>query len=292
MDWHQGGRVTDEREGRRGRGIALCLGVSAAASIGLMVVYLLGGQVQWEGALLGLALGGIALGLVAWSRDFMPGGVFVEERESLSSPEGEEHEAVGAIVEGAAEIRRRSFLVKLLGTAAGALGIAALFPIRSLGSRPGRELFHTPWSEGARVVTLDDVAVRADALDVGGVLTVFPEGHVEAADAQALLIRLEEGAYDPLPGREQWAPGGLIAFSKICTHAGCPVGLYQRSRHALFCPCHQSAFDVMRAATPTSGPATRPLPQLPLAIDEEGFIVARGDFTEPVGPGFWSRPDA
>jgi ubiquinol-cytochrome c reductase iron-sulfur subunit len=81
-----------------------------------------------------------------------------------------------------------------------------------------------------------------------------------------------------------------VAFSKVCTHAGCPVGLYQPSSHELFCPCHQSAFNVLDAAAPTAGPATRPLPQLPLAVDENGFLIASGDYPEPVGPGFWSRP--
>ncbi|MGH2811076.1 MAG: ubiquinol-cytochrome c reductase iron-sulfur subunit, partial [Actinomycetota bacterium] len=86
-----------------------------------------------------------------------------------------------------------------------------------------------------------------------------------------------------------WSQDGFVGFSKICTHAGCPVGLYQAESKELFCPCHQSTFAVLEGAKPTEGPATRPLPQLPVGIDGEGFLVAGGDFEEPVGPGFWNR---
>jgi ubiquinol-cytochrome c reductase iron-sulfur subunit len=118
---------------------------------------------------------------------------------------------------------------------------------------------------------------------------VFPENHTDAADSQTLLIRLSPTEYEGEPGREDWAPAGHVAYSKICPHAGCPVGLYQPETRELFCPCHQSVFQVLQGARPTGGPATRALPQLPLDVDDDGYIVARGDFPEPVGPGFWSR---
>ena len=85
------------------------------------------------------------------------------------------------------------------------------------------------------------------------------------------------------------AVGDVVAYSKVCPHAGCPVGLYEPDTHRLYCPCHQSVFDVLDAAEPKSGPATRPLPQLPLAVDADGYLVARSDYTEPIGPGFWNR---
>jgi ubiquinol-cytochrome c reductase iron-sulfur subunit len=140
-------------------------------------------------------------------------------------------------------------------------------------------------------VTLDGTPVRLEDLAVGGVLTVFPEGFTEPADSQTLLIRLESDEYAPLPGRENWGPMGFVAYSKICTHAGCPVGLYQASNHELLCPCHQSVFDVLEGARPLSGPAERSLPQLPLAIDDDGYLVAQSDYQEPVGPAFWGRND-
>jgi ubiquinol-cytochrome c reductase iron-sulfur subunit len=267
--------------------IAVGFSASALASIALTVVYGLGGQPQLEGVLLGISLGGLGIGLIAWAKHLMPQGPFVEERDVVP-PRGEA-EAEEAFATGAAEIGRRRFLGRLLGAALGALGLAALFPVRSLGTRPGRSLFETSWRAGARLVTQDGLPVGPDRLGVGGVLTVFPEDHTDAADSQTLLIRLLPGEYEPPEGREDWSPDGFVAFSKVCTHAGCPVGLYQPETKELFCPCHQSVFAVLDGAAPTGGPATRPLPQLPLAIDDDGYLVAQGDFPEPIGPGFWSR---
>jgi ubiquinol-cytochrome c reductase iron-sulfur subunit len=122
---------------------------------------------------------------------------------------------------------------------------------------------------------------------VGSVITVFPQGREGSADSQAVLIRVEDGALQLPPDRLAGAPGGLVAYSKVCTHAGCPVGLYETQTHRLLCPCHQSTFDVLRGAQPVFGPAARPLPQLPIEIGPDGLLRATGDFTEPVGPGFW-----
>lgn len=276
-----------------GSGVALAFGVSALASIGLTIVYAFGGQPQLEGVLLGIALGGLAVGLIRWAQDLMPGGGYVEQRDTEMGGTVQSEAAVRLFERGEQEVQRRSFLGKALGAALGALGLAALFPIRSLGSAPGTSLVVTPWTDGIRAVTVDGEPVRADDLEVGGVLTVFPDGHPDAADAQTLLIHLAPGEYRPVePNRADWAPEDFVAFSKVCTHAGCPVGLYQPADHRLFCPCHQSIFDVLDAAAPTAGPATRPLPQLPLRIDTEGYIAAAGDYSEPIGPGYWSRPRA
>jgi ubiquinol-cytochrome c reductase iron-sulfur subunit len=130
--------------------------------------------------------------------------------------------------------------------------------------------------------------LRPDQLAVNGVLTVYPEGHVESGDSQTLLIRLPPEVAPP-GQKKGWTVGGVVAFSKICTHAGCPVGLYQAATQELFCPCHQSTFSVRQGAAPVFGPATRPLPQLPIGVDDEGFLVALSDYREPVGPGYWSR---
>jgi ubiquinol-cytochrome c reductase iron-sulfur subunit len=125
---------------------------------------------------------------------------------------------------------------------------------------------------------------------VGSIITVFPEGHTDAADSQTVLVKVEEGEARHLAGREDWAPEGLFAYSKICTHAACPVGLYQVDTHQLLCPCHQSAFDVLDGAKPVFGPAKRPLPQLPLVIGPDGVLQARGDYAIPVGPAYWNYP--
>jgi ubiquinol-cytochrome c reductase iron-sulfur subunit len=272
-----------------GAAIGIAFGASVLASLGLTVVYIADGQPQVEGALLLIALGGIGVGLILWSNRFMPLGLDEEEREPLPSTPEERAGADAAFEAGAEIVARRRVLVRMLAAALGALGVAALFPIRSLGRAPGKALSHTHWRAGLRVVDAAGNPVPASRIQPGTVVTVFPEGHRRAADSQTLLIGIGPGLYRPAPGREDWAPEGVIGYSKICTHVGCPVGLYQPSEHVLFCPCHQSVFDVLEGARPIAGPAARPLPQLPLSVDEEGYLVAQGDFPEPVGPGFWER---
>lgn len=276
--------------------MAAALAVATLAALGLAGVYVSGGQPQAEGALLALSLGSLGTGLVLWAKRLLPGGDVVGQRGHLASPPAEVA-ATGATLGATLEtdqalLGRRRYLVRLLGAAAGALGLAALFPIRSLGPNPGRSLFRTGWEAGRRLVDQQGRPVPLGRLEVGGLLTVFPEGGGQgqaAGDSQAVLVRVEAGLIRPRAGRESWSPGGYVCYSKICTHVGCPVGLYQTSTHELLCPCHQSTFDVLDGARPVFGPATRSLPQLPLAVDPNGFLVAAGDFPEPVGPGFWDR---
>jgi ubiquinol-cytochrome c reductase iron-sulfur subunit len=259
---------------------------STLAGLGLLVVYWLGGQPQVEGALLAVALGGLGAALILWERRLMAHEQ-VEEERVASSSQDERAGARAALEQGGQEIGRRRFLARLLGAAAGALGLAALFPIRSLGPAPGRSLFETAWRLGTIAVDETGVPVQADQVPVGSVLTVFPQGQPGSSDGQALLIRVEPGALRLPADRMVGAPEGFVAYSKVCTHAGCPVGLYRAQTHELLCPCHQSTFDVLTGAQPTFGPASRALPQLPIEIGSDGLVRARGDFTEPIGPGFW-----
>jgi ubiquinol-cytochrome c reductase iron-sulfur subunit len=262
--------------------------VSALCLLALAVVYAVGGQPQAEGALLGGGLLALGLGLVLWAHWLMPRGPFVQERHELAGPE-EELEGLEETLEHPAGVSRRKLLVGGLLGALGALGVALVFPIRSLGPNPGSTLLRTPWRRGVRAITADGRAVRAGDVPVDGLVTVFPHGHPNSADGQVVLMRVRPDRLRLPPGRESWAPDGLIAYSKVCTHAGCPVGLFEPSRGQLLCPCHQSAFDVLDGATPVFGPAARALPQLPIAIDDEGFVVAQSDFHEPIGPSFWNR---
>ncbi|MDQ4097606.1 MAG: Rieske 2Fe-2S domain-containing protein [Actinomycetota bacterium] len=267
--------------------IIVALVVAVAAAVAVTIVYGFGGQPQLEGLLLGLALGGVAVALIVFARRLLPGGHFVQVREDLPGTPGERAEVARAFQTGTQPIERRGLLVKMFGLAVGALGLAALFPIRSLGTRPGSTLRHTEWKRGTRVVTRNGQPVRLEEVEIDTILTVFPEDHPDSADSQTVLLRLPPGVR--APGPPDWSVEGLVAFSKICTHAGCPVGLYQAQTQELFCPCHQSTFSVPQGCKPTFGPATRPLPQLPIGLDPGGFVVAMSDFTEPVGPGFWSR---
>jgi ubiquinol-cytochrome c reductase iron-sulfur subunit len=287
-------------ETRATRQIAVALGVTTVAALCLAAVYLTGGQSQLEGIALAIALGGIGFAMVVTARKLLPQGPFTEDREPLESSSDDidafarDFDAVYHLdpeggAESEASIGRRKLITRMLGAAAGALGLAALFPIASLGPRPGNSLFVTKWRKGSRVVNEQGHPVQIDDLEVGGVITVFPEGHLDAADSQTVLIRLARTPVTTRPGRETWGPAGYVAYSKVCTHAGCPVGLYQQSLERLLCPCHQSTFEVANGATPVFGPATRSLPQLPLMVDSGGYLRAQHDFDQPVGPGFWNR---
>jgi quinol---cytochrome c reductase iron-sulfur subunit len=278
-------RSVPRRERSTERAIVASFAVTALAAVALMVVYSLGGQPQAEGALLAAAFVGLGVGLIVWANGLLA-GEHTESREPLvATPE--EDAALRADLERGGVLHRRTLLRRSLLVAAGAVGIAALFPLRSLGPRPGKSLLQTRWRGGARVVTEDGEVVKADAVPTGGLLTVFPEGDAGSADGQAVLVRVEPGLLRLPDGRDQWTVNGIVAFSKVCTHAGCPVGLYTADRHELLCPCHQSAFDVLSGARPISGPAAWPLPQLPLAVGADGVLRSTGDFSAPVGPGWW-----
>lgn len=275
------------------RPVAVAFVVGTLAALALAGVYIAGGQAQAEGALLFVSLGAIGVGLTLWAKRLLPQGEVTGERGELPSSHDERVAVAEAAEEPMAEDRewlgRRKFLLRLLAGAGGALGLAALFPIRSLGPSPGRSLERTAWREGKRLIDTTGRPIRIDTLQVGSIVTVFPEHEEQAGDAQAVLVRVEPDQLRPREGRESWSPEGYIAYSKICPHVGCPVGLYQADTHELICPCHQSTFDVLDGARPKFGPATRSLPQLPLKLDNEGFLVADGDFPEPVGPGYWNR---
>jgi ubiquinol-cytochrome c reductase iron-sulfur subunit len=276
------------REATAARLIGLFFFLSAAAGVALLAIYALGGQPQLEGLLLGVALGGIGIGLILWGRELFPAEVVTEERGPHGSEPVDRAAAERILESGERSVTRRRFLSRLLGAALGAFAVAMVFPIRSLGPRPRRSLFHTAWTPGTRLVDETGVPVRADTLQIGGVVTVFPEGRTNSSDSQAIVVRLLPDQLQLPAGRESWAPDGNVCYSKLCTHAGCPVGLYVKALQELQCPCHQSSFDVRNGAQVVFGPASRPLPQLPLDVDSDGYLVARSDFNEPVGPGFWN----
>lgn len=267
------------------RRIALTFGVSALAGLALLGMYLTGGQTQVEGILLAICLGGIGAGIIVWAQRLLPGELRVEARHPAE--DAANAAAVREVVAEEASITRRSLLVRALGGAFAGLAAALAIPVLSLGPAPGRSLFQTPWRNGLKMVGLDGKPINAADVPIGGVITGFPEGVPGSADGQTLLIRVEPGLLRLAADRMPWAPDGYVAYSKLCTHAGCPVGLYRNVEHRLICPCHQSTFDVLAGAQPVFGPAARPLPQLPIRIEADGSVVALSDFTEPVGPGFW-----
>ena len=271
--------------------VAAAFGLTSVAAIGFGVVYALGGHSRAEGVLLGLAMAGLAYGFIVWGRELMPQGPWVEEHDPPRS-EPDQLRAFHARLEwGTRAIGRRRLLGRMAALALGSLGIAALVPLRSLAPRrdPIELLTTTRWQPGVALVTDDGRRLQAEELTAGTVVKVFPEGDLESRDAAALLLRVEPGRLQATADTADAAARGLVAYSILCTHAGCPVGLYERTTHRLFCPCHQSAFDVLDEARPVAGPAAKPLPRLPLQVGTDGYLRAAGDFSAPVGPAFWRR---
>lgn len=275
---------------------AACFLVGAVAAVGLAVVYWQGGQTQLEGLCLAVATGGPGIGIVIWARRFMPDDEVTEERKPLQSTPDEVAEFRDAFEHGEQSVVGRRLLMGSAGAALTALGAALVFPIRSLGPRPGKGLKQTAYAEargragGVRLVRSNGEPIRPGEIAVDGVVTVFPAGHTDSADAPTLVIRTRTSQTLKLPAdRAHWVVDGIVAYSKLCTHVGCPVGLYQAGEGKLLCPCHQSTFNVLEGAKPIFGPAARALPQLPLGVDDDGYLIATGDFSSPVGPGFWDR---
>jgi len=273
--------------------IALLLLLGLAGFCAYGGLYWVGGQTQWEAVFGGIGFIAFGFGLSAWGKYLLPQGPFVEERHDLSSTDSEVEAMASAIEDrGKMVFRRRGFLGTILAAGAGVMGVVLAFPLlRSLGPQPKKTFETTDWRPGSHLVDLDGKRVHQADLEVGGSLTVFPEGFAGGSVDQTMLIRPGPTNVDivTLPGRETWGPKGYLAYSKMCTHAGCPVGLYEEASQQLLCPCHQSLFDVMTGANPVFGPAPRPLPQLPLTIDSAGFLMAQAGYDQPVGPGFWER---
>jgi ubiquinol-cytochrome c reductase iron-sulfur subunit len=279
------------RTRRAARRILLALFLSVLGSATFAWGYAADGGTQVLGAGLGVAFAGIAYALATWAMYLMPTGGYVEEHPGFSSSPREQDLLADAVTAPPGPVSR-PFLLGLAGLAAGALGLATLFPFRSLMSprfaRPVRALRRTAWASGRlRLVDPEGRPVRAADVTAATISSVYPEGHVGEADSLAFVVRIDPArlARRPPPGGDV---DGVVAYSQMCTHAGCTVAVYEQGTGQVVCPCHQSAFDLWSAARPTSGPAGRPLPGLPIDVDSEGFLVAKGDFTAPPGPGFWS----
>jgi len=281
-----------ERRGRRRA--TVCLVVSMLGSVLFATSFALGGQTQLEGLGLGLAFLGFAGALIVWARDLMPQTKVEDPQHPLASSEQERDDAAARLESGIDDvIGRRAWLVRLAGGAAAFLGIAALFPLRSWGPSPYGRIGFSDWAAGRRLVREDGSVVKVADVEIGTALTVFPEGEVgpdkiqNMADDAVMLVRAEPTAFEMPKDRAGWTPDGFVGYSKVCTHAGCPVALYRAADQQLMCPCHQSTFDVTNGGTVVFGPANRSLPQLPIAIDSDGVLRAAGPLSGFVGPDTW-----
>ena len=281
--------------GRRGESlvVAALLGAGAAATA-FIVAYIWHATNELLGLCIALALALIAVALAVASRNLVTQEKASEPRPALEHPD-EEAEVEQLTAEGMEPLNRRRLL--LAGGVAGcALGAAVLTPLASLGPGVDETLRRSPWRNGIGLVDAAGHAIRAADLETGGFLTAFPAGaSTDDLAAPIVVCRVRPDELQLPAARNGFAPGGLLAFSKICTHAGCAVALFRYPRSpsttsagpALVCPCHYSTFDVTRAARPISGPAVRALPQLPLRIDSQGRLVAAGPLTGNVGPSWW-----
>ncbi|MFG3711877.1 ubiquinol-cytochrome c reductase iron-sulfur subunit [Micromonospora sp. NPDC047730] len=265
--------------------------VSAAGAVGFAVTYVLGGQTQWEGVSLAVAFAGLAVGLAVWGRRLVPSGGYVEEHAGFTPPPRTQALAAAEFTAEDSPLRRRGPLAAL-GLALAALGVTALFPLRSLlpfdRARPVTARKDTPWGSGVRLVTREGRLLRPEDVPADTMVVVFPEGDVDAGDGPAFAVRLDPRRFTRPPAGGHL--DGLVVYSLLCTHAGCPVRLYLAGTGQLLCPCHQSSFDLLAAARPVSGPAARALPGLPIEVGPDGHLRATGDFTAPPGAGFWGRP--
>ncbi len=284
--------------------------IIAVVLVVAMIFFGLAGAAYWQnwnawtfGGALGGGLFALGFGLTAWGKYLMPQGPFVEERHVLASTPDERDAMSAALVErSAVVVRRRKVLGGLFAAGAGIFGIVAAFPlIRSLGPVPGDELDVSQWKAGTVLVDSNGRPVRKDTLVIGGIMTVYPRNQLRIEDGQVtfteqgyatdqtVLIRLSDEPFTTIPGRENWTPDGYVAYSKVCTHLGCPVGLYEQELEVLVCPCHQSMFNVRNGAEPQFGPAPRPLPQLALGYNDQGYLVSTAPYDQPLGPGFFER---
>ncbi|HTR69915.1 MAG TPA: Rieske 2Fe-2S domain-containing protein [Mycobacteriales bacterium] len=250
------------------------------------------------GGSLAVALVALGVGQIIWAKVLLPHKKAVQQRHAFNSDPQDFDRAADTLMQGVDDLGlgKRTMLRRTLIGALALLPVPVVILLRDLGPLPGGSLLPTGqitgWKAGVRLVDLDTkVPVKLGDLEIGGIQTVMPEGFDSAENyalAPTMLIRFGPGEI-LVPKEENWGVADHVAYSKICTHAGCPISLYEQQTHYLLCPCHQSTFDMARNAKVIFGPAARPLPQLEIGVDSEGYFIAKGPYSQPVGPSFWER---
>lgn len=310
-------RATDinpASEKRAEQQIAILFGLSGVGSLLLIYSYIyvagdvfifipiMGNQnAQQLGIGIGMAMSLFFIGIAAihWAKTLMPDKEIVNHRHEFRSSDEDREELIKVVKEGVAGVQlgRRKLIKRSLAAAVGLFALPPVLLLRDLGPLPGKQLEMTNWKAGTRLLTdPGNRPILASDLEVGSVVQVLPAvadlEHRPLSDIAkdpVLLIRLRPQDFQLTPERLAMTHEGIIAFSKICSHMGCAVALYEQTTKHLLCPCHQSTFDVTRAAKVIFGPSARPLPQLDITVDAEGYLVARAPFNEAVGPSFWER---
>ena len=315
-------RVTDidPRAAKRAeRQVALMFLLAVAGLIGSMVCYtivpntdvvrLTGlGTINANNLALGLCLGAAFLflggGAIHWARTLMTDVDIVQERHTMKSESEDTAVAVSEFKQGVADsgFTKYPMIRRSLLTAMAVLPLPAIWLLRDLGPLPGTSLRHTLWKPGEKLINPNtgkplkpsDISVGTLALANPKTLDDDPAERIDnLAKAAVLVVRLPQSALEgPAEQQKQqwdWSVDGIMAFSKICTHVGCPVALYEQQTHHMLCPCHQSTFNLADRGAVIFGPAARSLPQLQITVDADGDLAAVSDFQEPVGPSFWER---
>ena len=258
------------------------------------------------GLTLGLALVLIGVGAIQWARQLMDDKEMVEYRHGASSTDEERRTAIGLFEQGVEEskVTRRKVLGRSLLGALGLVALPGVVLLADLGPWPTRRflaatLETTIWEEGIRLVNdVTYVPIKAEQIQIGQLINAQPENledlhgteRVQAkAKASIIVVRMNPNTIKIPDSRRDWHVGGILCYSKICTHVGCPISLWEQQTHHLLCPCHQSTFDLGDSGVVVFGPAARALPQLPITIDAEGYLIARSGFTVPVGPSYFER---
>ena len=305
-------RMTDksEKHARTAeRQIAVMFGVSVVGAIiaiwGFFAFPIVDGDLSatrnnslWMGLGMALSMFGIGFGAVHWAKTLMPDNEVSEMRHQARSSDETRAQALEIVklADGESGFSRRKLIRRSMYGALVFFPIPAIIIFGDLGPVVGDTLKHTMWKAGTRL-TKDPtgIPIKASDVTIGSVFHVIPEGLSEMeehkleekAKAAVLLVRVNPSDLNEDPAKVDWSYQGIVAYSKICTHVGCPVALYEQHTHHLLCPCHQSTFDLANHCEVVFGPASRSLPQLPIAVDAEGYLIARSDFLEPVGPSFW-----
>lgn len=265
----------------------------------------------WFGLLLGAAILLIGLGAVHWGRTLMSDVESIEERHPVASSDQDRAHFMEELEDGVRDtgLSRRKLILASMGGALGLVAVPMLVTLADLGPWPTksmrqrtieRTLFAeaTP-TEPIRLVNDTTWApIRAADLEIGQLVNAQPENlkeihgtqvNVEKAKAAIILVRMDPNKIAIPDSRRDWHVDGILCYSKICTHVGCPISLWEQQTHHLLCPCHQSTFDLGNSGVVVFGPAARALPQLPITVNEAGELVAHGDFTVPVGPSYFER---
>ncbi|MFP3990812.1 Rieske 2Fe-2S domain-containing protein [Streptomyces sp. E11-3] len=251
------------------------------------------------GLTLGLALFCIGAGAVHWARTLMSDVEIADERHAIEAEPEVKAKVMEDFRQGAAEsgFGRRKLIRNTMFGALALVPLSGVVLLRDLGPLPEDKLRHTKWAKGKQLVNMNTKEpLRPEDVVVGSLTFAMPDGMDEhdhdflneIAKAALMIVRLEPK--DIKDKRElEWGHEGIVAYSKICTHVGCPISLYEQQTHHVLCPCHQSTFDLTDGARVIFGPAGHPLPQLRIGVNDEGFLEALSDFEEPVGPSFWER---